>query len=617
MWIDIEDAAGNKLGAGPITTASYWRQAKRLKRAGEFSFAMPAADPKAADLTYRRRVRCWELDTFMQRLVDCGSGVIEHIRTSIDASGAAIIEVSGGDLLRELADRTVGDLKLMVESTFTPTMVRQEPAGTDFPNAHDGNTGTSANVTLTGSASGAPGDWLYIGIDKTFCRVYFTLGAAVNGVTAELRGQFYNEESGGWEGIKITSDGTAVTGKTLAQSGLVEFDMPAGWGAFEVDPGPPQVIEYRIRFYVTANIDDVDFAEVQVKVFEETTTALAEVMAFAPASWSIDDALGHTATKNGVYLTFAGESVLTALIRIAEHTGENFTAGFGRNLIWLQDEQRDSGLRAVAHVDPIASEEAPEIMLIRNLRAAPDGDASDIISRIYPYGGGIGPMRPTLASTSKSAPTGYTLDKTYNYLSCDATEAAYGRIEVSQAWSDIVAKGTDDTQKQKAADALFDRALEFLQKHAAPILSYEADVLKISRPLLPGYKVRVVYDEFVDGYHAVAVDALLWVTETATEIDASGIHVTGLQLATIDRYQQTSSGLSTNSMAQSQGLAAVPPPTLGRNTSGQGIPVFVAVENGLVTDITRVVPVGDKAWNMSGIGAGFTTRGGVIVAVTE
>ena len=444
--------------------------------------------------------------------------------------------------------------------------------------------------------------------DKTFSQVYFTLGAAVNGVASELRGQFYNEESAGWESIKITSDGTAAGGATLAQTGLVVFDMPAGWGTSPT---------YEIRFYVTADIDDVDFAEVQVRVFEETLTALADVMAFAPASWTIDDALGHTATANGVYLTFAGESVLTALIRIAEHTGENFTAGFGRNLIWLQDEQRDSGLRAVAHVDPMAAEDAPEIMLIRNLRAAPDGDASDIISRVYPYGGGIGPMRPTLALTSKSAPAGYTLSTTDNYLRCDATETAYGRIEVSQAWSDMVAKGTDDTQKQKAADALFDRALEFLQQHAAPIESYEADVIKLSRPLLPGYRVRVVYDEFVDGYHAVAVDDVLWVTETATEIDASGIHVTGLQLATIDRYQQTSSNMSTNSMAQSQGLAAVPPPTLGRNTSAQGIPVFVAVENGLVTDITRVVPVGDKTWDMSGIGANFTTRGGVIVAVTE
>ena len=609
MWIDIEDAAGNKLSSGPITTASYWRQTKRLKRAGEFSFAMPASDPKKADLTYRRRVRCWEYDHLLHRQVDCGSGVVEHMRTAVDASGASIIEVSGGDLLRELADRTVGDLKLMVESTYTATKVHHvNPGSTDMPNAYDGNAGTSANVDLTGTATGAPADWIYVRSDKTFSRVVFTLGAAVNAVAAELRGQFYNEESVGWESIKITTDGTAAGGATLAQSGLVEFDMPAGWGTSPT---------YEIRFYVNADIDDVDFAEVQVRVFEETLTALADVMAFAPASWSIDDALGHTATKNGVYLTFAGESVLTALIRIAEHTGENFTVGFGRNLIWLQDEQRDSGLRAVAHVDPIAAENAPEIMLIRNLRAAPDGDASDIISRVYPYGGGIGPMRPTLALTSKSAPAGYTLSTADNYLKCDATETAYGRIEVSQAWSDVVSKGTDATQKQKAADALFDRTLEFLLQHAVPIESYEADVLKLSRPLLPGYRVRVVYDEFVDGYHAVAVDDVLWVTETATEIDASGIHVTGLQLATIDRYQQTSSNLSTNSMAQSQGLAAVPPPTLGRNTSASGIPVFVAVENGLVTDITRVVPVGDKTWDMSGIGANFTTRGGVIVAVTE
>jgi hypothetical protein len=623
MWIDIEDAAGNKLSSGPLTTASGWRQTKRLKRAGEFAFTFPASDPKAADLTYRRRVRCWEFDPLLKRLVDGGSGVVETLRTSVDASGAAIIQVMGGDLLRELADRTVGDLKLMVESTYAPTEVSQQiaspPSGDVLTDAYDGNLGTSENVTLTGSATGAPNDWIYVGHTKEFSRVSFTLGVNVNAVNSELRGQFlstYADGSVGWESAKITTDGTktgaAPNEKTFAQSGIVTFDPPSGW--------EPLGSDYLVRFYVTADIDDVDFAEIEVKIFEPTTTALADVMAFAPAGWSLDAGLGYTATKAGVYLTMSGESVLTTLIRIAEHTGENFTGGFGRNLIWLQDEQRDSGLRAVAHIDPIAAEDAPEIVLISDLQAAPDGDASDIISRVYPFGGGIAKMRPTLALTTKSAPAGYTLDTTNNYLKCDATETAYGRIEVVQAWSDIVAKDTSGTQKAEAADALFDRALEFLQEHATPLETYSANVLKLSRPLLPGYRVRVVYDEFVDGYHAVAVDAVLWVIDTTTEINASGVHMTGLQMATLPRAPQTSAGLSTNSMAQSTGLAAVAPPTLGRNSTALGTPSFISVENGMVTAINRVAGVsGTFETGQGGLGnmGEIRVENGIIVAVTE
>jgi hypothetical protein len=494
--------------------------------------------------------------------------------------------VAGGDLQRELADRIVGNLALMVESSPTPTQVRREiaspPSGTTLTNAYDGNVATVSNVTLTGS-SGQPNDWIYVKYTQTFAAVYFTLGANVNAVASEIKGQFWNEESSGWEYIKVTADGTAVGGATLAQSGLVTFDMPKGWGLFGG--------EYIVRFYVTANLNDVDFAELTVRVYTETTTALATLMAYAPAGWSLDALLGYTATANGVYLTFSGESLLTAFIRVAEHTGENFTAGFGRNLIWLQDDERDSGLRAVAHVDPIAAESNPDIMLIANLRAAPDGDASDIISRVYPHGGGIGAMRATLANTTKSAPAGYTLDTTNNYLKCDATETDYGRIEYDLPCADIVARDTSDTQKQKAADALFDRALEYLQQHAEPIESYQMDVLKLARPLLPGYRVRLIYHDWVDGYHAMNVDKVLWVTETATEIDANGIRITGLQLATIDRYQASSESFSLSTSTQTTGLAAINPPQIGSTNVERGVMTYAVVEDGLITQSSKVIGV--------------------------
>ena len=59
FWVDIEDAAGNRLGAGPITTATEWQSTPRLDEAGTFAFSLPASDPKAALLANKRVARCW------------------------------------------------------------------------------------------------------------------------------------------------------------------------------------------------------------------------------------------------------------------------------------------------------------------------------------------------------------------------------------------------------------------------------------------------------------------------------------------------------------------------------------------------------------------------------
>ena len=59
IWIDIEDASGNKYGMGPIFTESGWTSTRRLDAAGTFSFTMPASDPMAAEVQNKRYARCW------------------------------------------------------------------------------------------------------------------------------------------------------------------------------------------------------------------------------------------------------------------------------------------------------------------------------------------------------------------------------------------------------------------------------------------------------------------------------------------------------------------------------------------------------------------------------
>jgi hypothetical protein len=111
--IDIENAAGVKQGSGPITSATHWRYTARLDEAGDFSFEMPASDPKAALVQKKMIARAYALLGPAGGLrVEVGAGIIDQIERQPDENGAGHVTVSGNDLIRELTYRSVLNLKL-------------------------------------------------------------------------------------------------------------------------------------------------------------------------------------------------------------------------------------------------------------------------------------------------------------------------------------------------------------------------------------------------------------------------------------------------------------------------------------------------------------------------
>ncbi len=100
FWIDVENSAGTRQGSGPITAALNWRSVRRLDRAGEFSFEMPATDSKASLVTARRVVRCKTI--INGAVAEVGAGIVDTISTRIGSDGLPMLVVSGPDLLGEL-----------------------------------------------------------------------------------------------------------------------------------------------------------------------------------------------------------------------------------------------------------------------------------------------------------------------------------------------------------------------------------------------------------------------------------------------------------------------------------------------------------------------------------
>ncbi|MGB1285229.1 MAG: hypothetical protein ACPG7F_01750 [Aggregatilineales bacterium] len=100
MLIDVMDADGNKLGEGPVLTASSVNVTRALDGAGTIAINCPATDERALTLLQtERRVRVHVQDTGGKRIM--GEGVLRQ-RKIRDTPGGAVLTVDGPDILDEL-----------------------------------------------------------------------------------------------------------------------------------------------------------------------------------------------------------------------------------------------------------------------------------------------------------------------------------------------------------------------------------------------------------------------------------------------------------------------------------------------------------------------------------
>jgi len=161
-------------------------------------------------------------------------------------------------------------------------------------------------------------------------------------------------------------------------------------------------------------------------------------------------------------------------------------------------------------------------------------DGYERISRVYPYGGGVGMDRVTLASATVSAAAGYTMDTTNNYLEYDA---APSRVDAVVTWGDIGNQDDENATDAGASNTLYYAAYNHLRKRIAANETYSIRVVGLDDPVSPGDTVRVQYRRYVDGVLAIDIDdSDLCVLESSTEIDDRGVRTVAMQLATVDMW---------------------------------------------------------------------------------
>ena len=169
---------------------------------------------------------------------------------------------------------------------------------------------------------------------------------------------------------------------------------------------------------------------------------------------------------------------------------------------------------------------------IRLLSLKPRQDRGDYVSRVYPRCSNI-----SLANTTRTSTGNYTLNKTAGYIANLVNEAIYGRRERVQTFQiDTPTNAiTQSAQQQMAADALFDRALEWLKQHDTIPVFYTARVTGQDALLTAGTTIHVTTTTIVDGEAVYVIDDDFNITEARNYLNDAGMLEAELDLAAIER----------------------------------------------------------------------------------
>lgn len=275
-----------------------------------------------------------------------------------------------------------------------------------------------------------------------------------------------------------------------------------------------------------------------------------------------------SATGRVQYVDGAGDIIRVALTSAEKFAvGETITGAWSGKTATITTivNNSDSGVRAIQpRGDPTRLAGNTAVCIIETLEELSESyDA--FVTRVYPFGAGNGSARLTLANTTRTAPTGYTLDTANNYIRVNPEPTPV--IEKPITFGEIHSPDNPGGDSV-AADALFDAALAWLKRHARAYRSYGLTVTKLDTDVLVGQTIRVVYQEWTDGVLTLDIDEDLLVLETSEQIGLYGDRKVTLQVATLDRWPIRDADALANILEAGEVYRMYPQPAQFANLAG-------------------------------------------------
>lgn len=335
-------------------------------------------------------------------------------------------------------------------------------------------------------------------------------------------------------------------------TGAVLFKLRSNWAKTTVDG----TLAYWLRIDPDANLTaPTAFDEVLVGIRTPRLDDLQPILDLAPAGWSFSLAAGtYDRTVAGTNAVFAGESVLSALVKIAENSGESFRLGAGRTIEWLHSDGTAASFAAagVRAMNNTGSErQAANPLTCQIVKLEETRDTNDLVTRVYPFGPGNGTAQLTLADATLTMPTAPDLYELHTrllpaptapatanpppYYIVNATAAAAsGRIERVLSFKDI-----DVRDENAAANNLAQAALTWLKHNSTAQRFYRLEVVGLKQLVKVGTLVHIIYREVHDGRVTVDIDEQLIVLGATHTFAAGEIYTTSLDVGTSDAWPAT------------------------------------------------------------------------------
>jgi hypothetical protein len=337
-----------------------------------------------------------------------------------------------------------------------------------------------------------------------------------------------------------------------------------------------------------------------------------EIMALAPAGWSlVSTGAGYANSYKAVLQQFEGETILTALIRLAELTGEHFRLGTGRTIEWLRRSgsaklvyssssgaftlgetiigktsgatgtlREDDAVNTWLYVEDaignfsgseivegITSGETATLSAAYNpdsgIRAVPDGDPGRLKNNTHvciitdlqeiqdTYESYVGRL---YAYGVGNGAAKITLNGTATAVPgwTVANDAKGDYLEHTSTWNAYGIESRREWKDLESADTLLEAGYEWMLRQLGAQRFYKLSVAKLDATLRVGEYIRVIYRKTVDGYTALNVNALMLVLEIETEVDEEGMRTAGLTVATIDRWPEDDSSAVVSQASSNQ-----------------------------------------------------------------
>jgi hypothetical protein len=516
----------------------------RLSKGGEWSLALPMAAYNPANMGVDRYVTVTAvtptggspLNTVMFR------GRIAKVEQEF-TKGIRWVKLSGPDQLTsewgegEIAEEEIYDT--VIETVAAVAREYWQAAGAPgnnasefMPEANDGNPVTKAVLTLVDRVSSNFPEhledvvnehiYLYVGHVAPFDEVHFDFdtGWAQEQVATLRMQQFLPVTE--WTEITLAGNTTVVSGKPLAQDGIVSFAKSEK----EIPLTHAKANLYWVRFSHSetgADLNSILIREIKVRTAGPATNDIQQVMTkCAPAGWTLH-ASSPTSTARKHQMAIVGETALRALTRLAERSGENFALTDTTQIRWMASPI-SSGVTAKEDVE---GGDTSSSCYITNMRRVQE--RREIVTRVYLEGAGDDPDAAVnlshLRAGTYTLPTGYAIAG--NILAHTELEATLGKQILKRLkFRDIGALWGGTGGNPQSALELLKAGLAYLDIHKEHSEHFTATLTGINKSLAafhPGMTMvaqSAVYD--ADGEVTEEIDAELVIVEVTRSMDLAG-----------------------------------------------------------------------------------------------